>query len=103
VNDDPKGFSRNVQGKAARKVKAQRSGTHTAWFGLGMFGLIGWSVSIPTLVGAFLGAWHDAHHRSSHPWTLALLIAGLLIGCANAGYWISVQSDAIARDAKIDE
>ena len=47
------------------------------WFGLGMMGLIGWSVAIPTLLGAALGIWLDQHYPGKHAWTLALLVAGL--------------------------
>ena len=50
-------FSQEVGAKAARKLKAQRHVTRTVWFGLGMMGLIGWSVAIPTLIGAALGIW----------------------------------------------
>jgi ATP synthase protein I len=50
-------FSREVGAKAARKLRAQRHVTQGVWFGLGMMGLIGWSVAIPTLLGAALGIW----------------------------------------------
>ena len=32
-----------------------------------MTGLIGWSVAIPTLLGAALGMWLDKHHRARIP------------------------------------
>jgi len=82
-------FSRQVGVKAARKLKAQRNVTHTVWFGLGMMGLIGWSVTIPTLLGAALGLWLDKHHSGSHSWTLMLLVIGLAIGCLNAWHWVA--------------
>jgi predicted F0F1-ATPase subunit len=40
--------------------------TQGVWFGLGMMGLIGWSVVVPTLLGAALGIWLDAHHPGKH-------------------------------------
>ena len=40
-------FSRQVFAKANRKLKAQRAGQSGVWFGLGMMGLIGWSVAVP--------------------------------------------------------
>jgi len=43
---------------------------------LGHDGLIGWSVAIPTLLGAALGLWLDRHYPGRHAWTLALLVAG---------------------------
>jgi ATP synthase protein I len=85
-----------IGAKAARKLKARRS-TQGVWFGLGMMGLIGWSVVVPTLVGAALGIWLDKHHPGEHPWTLALLVAGLAIGCLNAWYWVA-QQDKAMRD-----
>ena len=45
-------FSRQVGEQVARKLKAKRDTTRGIWFGLGMSGLIGWSVTVPTLIGA---------------------------------------------------
>jgi|HubBroStandDraft_2_1064218.scaffolds.fasta_scaffold192596_2 ATP synthase protein I len=87
-------FAEQVGAKAARKLEAQRNPPHV-WFGLGMMGLIGWSVVIPTLLGAALGLWLDAHHRGSYSWTLALLVAGLLLGCFNAWRWVAKEDKAM--------
>ena len=62
VAKDATAFSREVGAKAARKLKAQRKSTQGVWFGLGMMGLIGWSVVVPTLLGAALGIWLDKRH-----------------------------------------
>src|SRR3984957_2891166 len=94
-------FSREVAAKAARKLKARRNSTQGVWFGLGMMGLIGWSVAVPTLLGAALGIWLDKHHAGAHPWTLALLVAGLAIGCLNAWHWVA-KEDAAMRDGRED-
>lgn len=50
-------FARQVAAKAARKLRSQRAGDKGVWFGLGMSGLIGWSVALPTIGGAMLGLW----------------------------------------------
>ena len=71
-------FSQEVGAKAARKLKARRNSTPGVWFGLGMMGLIGWSVVVPTLLGAALGIWLDKHHPGGHSWTLMLLVIGLV-------------------------
>jgi ATP synthase protein I len=89
-----------IGAKAARKLKARHS-TQGVWFGLGMMGLIGWSVVVPTLLGAALGLWLDEHHPGKHPWTLALLVAGLVIGCANAWFWVAKEEKAM-RDEPED-
>ena len=95
MSDSEPAFTRQIEIKAARKLKAQRAGIQRPWFGLGMFGVIGWSVTVPTLLGAMLGLWLDRHHPGAHSWTLALLVAGLILGCANAWHWMSGQNAAI--------
>ena len=91
-------FSREVGAKAARKLKAQRDTTPGVWSGLGMMGLIGWSVVVPTLLGAALGIWLDKRQAGEQSWTLALLIAGLTIGCFNAWLWIAKEDRAMRED-----
>ncbi len=85
-------FSRAIASKAARKLKIQRSGRSGVWYGLGMAGSVGWSVVVPTVLGALLGAWLDKHHPGTHSWTLALLVAGLVLGCASAWRWVTRES-----------
>ena len=102
MSDSEPTFSRQIQIKAARKLKAQHTGPQSPWFGLGMLGVIGWSVTVPTLLGAMLGLWLDRHHPGAHSWTLALLVAGLILGCANAWRWISDQNAAIHREPTDD-
>ena len=66
-------FSRQVGVKAARKLKVQRAGEQSVWFGLGMTGLIGWAVAVPTILGALLGLWLD--RRLLQPVAQAVLAA----------------------------
>jgi ATP synthase protein I len=90
-------FARQVGAKAARKLRLQSEHRPGVWFGLGMFGLIGWSVTVPTVTGAMLGLWIDRRHPGPHSWTLALLVAGLLIGCANAWHWMVQEDEAMTE------
>ena len=89
------GLAGMVGDKAARKLKARRHPTPIVWTGLGMMGLIGWSVVVPTLIGAGIGLWLDKNHPAGHDWTLALLMAGLTLGCANAWRWVTKEDKAI--------
>lgn len=84
--------------KAARKLKAQRNATPGVWFGLGLMGVIGWSVVVPTLLGAALGLWLDRHYPGGRSWTLALLVAGLTLGCFNAWHWVSKEDQAMRKE-----
>jgi ATP synthase protein I len=89
-----------VAAKAVRKLKARRDPAPGVWFGLGMMGLIGWSVAIPTLLGAALGLWLDGHYPGRHAWTLALLVAGLALGCFNAWHWVAKQDAEMHDDGE---
>lgn len=97
ANDEPT-FSRQVGVQAARKLKAQREATKSVWFGLGMSGLIGWSVTVPTVLGAALGIWIDERYPSKYSWTLMLLLMGLIIGCMNAWHWVHSQYKEMQED-----
>ena len=88
-------FAVQIGAKAQRKLNARGDNSQDVWFGLGMMGLIGWSVVVPTLLGAALGHWLDGHYPGGHSWTLALLVAGLAIGCANAWHWVDQENKAI--------
>jgi ATP synthase protein I len=109
MSDEPKKTSKSeptfagqVGAKAARKLRARRHATSGVWFGLGMMGLIGWSVVVPTLLGAALGLWLDKQHPGKHAWTLALLVAGLALGCLNAWHWVAKEDKAM-RDEQEDD
>jgi ATP synthase protein I len=84
-----------IDAKAKRKLKAQRQSGTSAWFGLGMMGLIGWSIALPTILGAALGIWLDKHYKVEHSWTLSLIVAGLTLGCFTAWNWLSKEDKAM--------
>jgi ATP synthase protein I len=88
----PADLGKTVGHRAKRKQKARARGQRSAWFGLGMFGLVGWSVAMPTLTGIALGVWADRRWPGAHSWTLTFLIIGVALGCLNAWYWIKQES-----------
>ena len=96
--EDHSAFSRRVGGKADRKLRAQRHVSRTIWYGLGMMGLVGWSVAVPTVLGAALGLWLDKHHSGHHSWTLMLLLIGLMLGCLNAWHWVAKEDRKIREE-----
>lgn len=104
MNDEPQktakkdvDFAGQVGAKAMRKIKARRN-VGGVWFGLGMMGLIGWSVVVPTLLGAALGLWLDERYPGGRSWTLALLVAGLVLGCFNAWHWVDKEDKAMREE-----
>ena len=88
-------FSERIGRQEIRKIKAQRGKSRSVWFGFAMFGLIGWSVAVPTVLGIALGVWIDKHYPSPRSWTLMLLVIGLIIGCLNAWYWVKKEQQEI--------
>jgi len=85
-------FQRAVADKERRKLQARRRGDRGPWFWLGMFGLVGWSVAIPTIVGVALGVWLDRNLGGRISWTLTMLLVGAAVGCWTAWYWVERES-----------
>ena len=98
VNEET-AFSRQVGAQAARKLKAKERATKSIWFGLGMSGLIGWSVTVPTLIGVALGHWADQRFPSPYSWTLMLMLIGLIVGCLNAWHWVESEFNEMHEDS----
>ena len=96
-------FSRKVGEQQARKLIARKKAVQGVWSGLGMNGLVGWSVVVPTLLGAAIGIWLDDRHPGNHSWTLALLVAGLAIGCLNAWHWVAKEDQAMRDEQEANE
>lgn len=93
-------FPDEVNVREKRKLRAREKKTDEIWFGLGLFGVVGWAVSIPTVLGIFLGVWIDLKWPGPYSWTLMLLMIGLILGCFNAWFWINRQRSAINRERK---
>jgi ATP synthase protein I len=91
-------FSQKVRRKEARKLKAKGRQKEGVWFGLGMFGLIGWSVALPAVAGALLGAWIDRTWPSRYSFTLMLLLGGIILGAINAWRWVGQERHKIEKD-----
>jgi ATP synthase protein I len=93
-------FCREVGTQEKRKLRAQRGKARSVWLGLGMLGLIGWSVAIPALLGVGAGMWIDTHLPSRYSWTLMLLLIGTILGCLNAWRWVSSEQRQIHEEQK---
>ncbi|MGA2868465.1 MAG: AtpZ/AtpI family protein [Verrucomicrobiota bacterium] len=91
----PLTLSQKIGAQETRKLRARRLPAQSAWFGFRMFGIVGWSVAVPTVLGAALGHWLDDKYPGEHSWTLTLLIIGLCLGCLNAWRWVARENKAI--------
>jgi len=53
--------------------------------------MVGWSVAVPTVGGAFLGLWLERAYPQSFSWTIALILGGVAIGVMIAWVWIDKE------------
>jgi ATP synthase protein I len=84
---------RAVSRKEDRRLLARRGDNRSPWFWLGMFGLVGWSVAVPTVVGILIGVWLDRRFDDRISWTLTMLFVGVVLGCWTAWYWVKRESE----------
>ncbi len=83
---------KQIRTKEGRKLRARQEQHSTIWFWLGMIGLVGWSVALPTIIGVAVGVWVDRTWPSRYSWTLMFLFVGIVIGCTNAWFWVQQES-----------
>jgi ATP synthase protein I len=95
-----KQFVRKVAAQETRKIRARREKNQIIWFGLGLLGLVGWSVVTPTLLGTALGIWIDTKFPSQFSWTIMLMLGGLILGCLNAWHWVSREQTQMTRSQR---
>jgi ATP synthase protein I len=95
-------FGREIAEKEKRKLKALDT-RNNVWFGLGMMGMIGWSVVVPALLGVLAGVWLDKRYPQTFSWTLALLIAGLITGVVIAWYWVDKEDKEMHQHKEDDD
>ncbi len=77
-----------IERGADRMRRARERPPPSPLLGLGTFGMIGWSVAVPTVGGIFLGRWLDRVAPQSFSWTIALLLGGVVVGGIIAWRWV---------------
>jgi ATP synthase protein I len=96
-------FSEQIGEQEAQKLTAQNA-EKGVWYGLGMFGMIGWSITVPALLGTASGIWLDNHYPESFSWTITLLFSGLFVGCMTAWMWVANEDKTMHQtNEKSDE
>jgi ATP synthase protein I len=91
-------FLQEIESKEKRRIKAQSKKNRVIWMGFGLFGIIGWSVMIPTIIGIGIGLWADRKWPGQISWTLTFLFLGIVLGCWNAWYWVQKERRVIERE-----
>lgn len=79
-------------GRRAERMKAARDNPGPSPLrGIGTFGMIGWSIAVPTVGGAFLGLWLDRVAPQDFSWTIALILGGVALGGLIAWAWVAKE------------
>lgn len=78
--------------RSAERMKRARSEPGVSPLrGLGAFGIIGWSVAVPTVGGAFLGLWLNKVAPQNFSWPIALILGGVVVGGMISWNWIGKE------------
>lgn len=92
----PDDFPKEVRDREKRRLRSLKKGKNV-WFGLGFFGLVGWSVAVPAVAGIFIGLWLEKRGAGGYAWSLMLFFIGLGFGCYNVWYWVQKERDSITK------
>lgn len=77
-------FVSAVRTRRRRHEEHVREGDQGFWSTVGMMGTVGWSVTVPTVGGVFLGRWLDGVLGSGQVFMVFFLLVGLTAGCVLA-------------------
>jgi ATP synthase protein I len=89
--------SERIRRLAERMQRSRSRLVYSPLRGLSVFGVIGWSVALPTVLGALLGLWLDRVAPQTFSWPLALILAGVVLGVIVAWEWV-VQEERGTRE-----
>ena len=74
--------------KEQKKLSLKKTGI-LGYFGL--FGMVGFTIAVPVVLGAFAGKYLDDHFSKNISWSLSFILGGLVIGCYNAWRYIKKE------------
>lgn len=98
MNKRQSDFSKIIGSKETKKINAKKRGIQTIWYGMGMMGLVGWSICLPTLLGVGLGSYLDHVLPIHKSWTLIFFVVGLILGCYNTWRWLRNEDAKIQKE-----
>lgn len=81
----------DIRRSAERMKRARNEPGVSPLRGLGAFGIIGWSIAVPTVGGAFLGLWLNKVAPQNFSWPIALILGGVVVGGIIAWGWIEKE------------
>ncbi len=98
MSDDPdREFGDRIREEEKRRLK-HRSRRERSWFGLGMFGLVGWAFALPMLGILAVGIWLDTRSVGGYSWSLMAVFVGAALGAFNAWFWVQAEQRKIEEE-----
>ncbi|OUS19645.1 ATPase F0F1 [Litorivita pollutaquae] len=91
MSRDPDKSVKDIARHAARMKSSRDHPAPSPLRGIGTFGMIGWSIAVPTVGGAFLGLWLNRVAPQDFSWTIALILGGVVIGAFIAAAWVNKE------------
>ena len=85
------GSADDIRRSAERMKRARNAPGASPLRGLGTFGMIGWSIAVPTVAGAFLGLWLNRVLPQDFSWPIALILGGAAVGGMIAWNWVAKE------------
>lgn len=90
-----------IRRSAKRMQRARNKPGESPLRGFGVFGIVGWSIAVPIVAGAFLGHRLNRVAPQDFSWTIALILGGAVVGVVIAWSWLSKESlDQERQDRK---
>lgn len=83
---------RRISSQVSRKQAERDNPSPSPLRGFGTFGMIGWSIVVPTVSGAFIGLWLDQVVPQNFSWTIALILGGVVMGAMIAWAWMGREN-----------
>ncbi len=83
---------RRIASQVSRKQAERDTPSPSPLRGFSTFGMIGWSIVVPTVGGAFIGLWLDKAAPQNFSWTIALILGGVVLGAMIAWAWMGREN-----------
>lgn len=99
MNNDEHSTQQHIRRRAERMQQMRKRSDFSPLRGFGAFGVVGWSIALPTVAGALLGLWLERVAPQDFSWPIALMLGGLVIGLLVAWEWVANEQRAEQRDA----
>lgn len=84
----PDQFVETLKRKHDLAEKNRREENRSFWNNVGLFGAVGWSITVPMVLGLLIGRAIDGYLETRALYTIFLMLVGLGVGCYNVWRFI---------------